>query len=144
MFDFCCFSIWYLKQKLHALFGIFWHHVCKIIFKLKQDEKIAVLFFAIFSLTTILFAQGEKKSKLSVEERVTKQITHIQSVTGCSTDQVDKIKVAATTKFTKIEEVHAKYKGQKDKKEVMKSEVQPIRKAFREELNYKIRYFGNE
>lgn len=103
-------------------------------------KRIAMMLFAVVAMATMTFAQqpaparqakGPKKEKMSIEERVNKQVSEIQAATGCTAEQAAKIKAAATVKFTKMEAIHAKYKGQKEQREAMKAELKPAREEFR-------------
>ncbi len=95
-------------------------------------KKIMLLLFAIISLTTVN-AQNEQKGKITTEERIAKQIENIQTVTGCSKDQLDEIKVLLTSNFKKMDEIQTKYRGQKDRTE-MKNEIEPIKAEFKVQL----------
>ncbi len=49
-------------------------------------------------------------------------------------DQKAKVLALATTRATNVDAVRAKYKGQKENKEVAKTEIEAIRKEYRQNI----------
>lgn len=72
--------------------------------------------------------------KKTPEERAQFEVTRINDVAGLSEDQKTKIKSQALTKFTKLEAIRVKYKGQNDKREAEKQEMDAVRKEYRQSI----------
>lgn len=75
-----------------------------------------------------------KKPKLSPEERAQKAVSKLDEIVQLTAEQKIKIYDMALSRAKSVDAVMEKYKGQPDKKEQAKQEIQQIRKQFREEV----------
>ena len=107
-------------------------------------KKIIVLAACFFTLATTVTAQensakpvkseGRKgQQKLTLEQRAQKIVDKMNAEVTLTEDQKTKIQGFATEKLAKVDEVRAKYKGQPDKKELVKKEVAAERNNFRDQ-----------
>lgn len=76
---------------------------------------------------------NNNNNNLSVEQLAAKQTAHIQSVTGCSSDQTSKIKTAAIKKFKEIETIKKENVDSRFAK-MQDSKISMARKVFRMDL----------
>lgn len=107
-------------------------------------KKIIVLAACFFTLATTVIAQennakplkseGRKgQQKLTLEQRAQKIVDKINAEVTLTDDQKTKIHGFAIEKLTKVDEIRSKYKGQPDKKELVKTEVSAQRNNFRDQ-----------
>lgn len=75
-----------------------------------------------------------QRPKKTPEERAQLEVTRLNDIAGLSEDQKAKIKTQALTKFTKVDAIREKYKGQKEKHEVAKQEMDVVRKEYRQSI----------
>ena len=76
----------------------------------------------------------EAKQKLTVEQRAQKSVDELNSEVTLTDEQKTKILALATTRATNIDAIRAKYKGQKENKEVAKTEIEAVRKEYRQNV----------
>ena len=79
-------------------------------------------------------ANKEVKQKLTVEQRAQKSVDELNSEVTLTDEQKTKILALATTRATNIDAIRAKYKGQKENKEVAKTEIEAVRKEYRQNV----------
>lgn len=112
-------------------------------------KKLIVMAVCLFSITTVLNAQQTKTiahpqnpdqnakdlKKGTPEQRAQKNVDNLNSTLTLSEDQKSKVYDLALTRVKNIDAVKEKYKGQEDKKETAKAEIQVIRKTYRQGVN---------
>ncbi len=79
-------------------------------------------------------ANNQVKQKLTPEQRAQKSVDHLNSMVGLTEDQKTKVYNLALERAKSVDAVHAKYKGQPDKKEQAQQEIHEIRKQYRESV----------
>ena len=107
-------------------------------------KKIILLAACLFTITSSAIAQENNakpsksavrkgEQKLTLEQRAQKNVDKINAEVTLTDDQKTKIHGFALEKLAKVDEVRAKYKGQPDKKELVKTEVAAERNNFRDQ-----------
>lgn len=95
----------------------------------------------LFTLTTATKAQEAAKSKtetraqhvkLTPEQRAQKNVDELDKVVTLTEDQKPKVKELALTRISKADAIRDKYKGQPDKKAAVKTEVDVVKKEYRQ------------
>jgi len=118
-------------------------------FLLSNFVKIIVMKKVVFTLLIALMAPGfvvsqqrrpvadkpaaETKRK-SPEERAQISVDELDKIVSLSSDQKTKVYNLALNRAKSVDEVIMKYKGQPDKREQAKQEIQQIRKNYRQEV----------
>ncbi len=111
-------------------------------------KKVIVLAACLFVVSNVMNAQEsqkkpaatkaetnkEVKQKLTVEQRAQKSVDELNSEVTLTDEQKTKILALATTRATNIDAIRAKYKGQKENKEVAKTEIEAVRKEYRQNV----------
>ncbi len=111
-------------------------------------KKVIVLAACLFIVSNVMNAQEsqkkpaatkaetnkEAKQKLTVEQRAQKSVDELNSEVTLTDEQKTKILALATTRATNIDAIRAKYKGQKENKEVAKTEIEAVRKEYRQNV----------
>ena len=108
-------------------------------------KKVILLAACLFVLTTVSNAQevtknatkdgvGSHDKKLTPEQHAQKSVNQLNSNVTLTEDQKPKVYDLALTRAKDMEVVREKYKGQEDKKEVMKAELSVIRKTYHQGL----------
>ncbi len=111
-------------------------------------KKVIVLAACLFVVSNVMNAQEsqkkpaatkaetnkEVKQKLTVEQRAQKSVDELNSEITLTDEQKTKILALATTRATNIDAIRAKYKGQKENKEVAKTEIEAVRKEYRKNV----------
>lgn len=111
-------------------------------------KKVIVLAACLFVVSNVMNAQEsqkkpaatkaetnkEVKQKLTVEQRAQKSVDELNSEVTLTDEQKTKIFALATTRATNIDAIRAKYKGQKENKEVAKTEIEAVRKEYRQNV----------
>jgi protein CpxP len=111
-------------------------------------KKVIVLAACLFVVSNVMNAQEsqkkpaatkaetnkEVKQKLTVEQRAQKSVDELNSEITLTDEQKTKILALATTRATNIDAIRAKYKGQKENKEVAKTEIEAVRKEYRQNV----------
>ncbi len=109
-------------------------------------KNLIVMAVCLFSMTTVMNAQQTKTiahpqnpdqhvndvKKGTPEQRAQKNVENINSNLILNEDQKTKVYDLSLTREKNIDAVKEKYKGQEDKKETAKAEIQAIRKTFRQ------------
>jgi hypothetical protein len=107
-------------------------------------KKLILMAVCLFSIATVSNAQQTKTiahpqnpdqhakdlKKGTPEQRAQKNVDELNSTLTLSDDQKSKIYDLALTRLKNIDAVKEKYKGQEDKKETAKTEIQDIRKTY--------------
>jgi protein CpxP len=75
-----------------------------------------------------------KQEKLTPEQRAQRNVEELDKVVSLTADQKTKVSSLALDKVKKAEAIRSKYKGQKENKEAMKSEIESVRKEFRQNV----------
>ncbi|MFN8842129.1 MAG: hypothetical protein ACK5WV_00930 [Chryseotalea sp.] len=110
-------------------------------------KKIIVLAACLFTVSTVIKAQEapkkpttetndsrKGKEKQTIEQRAQKSVEELNTEVTLTEDQKAKVLALATTRATNVDAVRAKYKGQKENKEVAKTEIEAIRKEYRQNI----------
>ena len=111
-------------------------------------KKVIVMAACLFVVSNVMNAQEsqkkpaatkaetnkEVKQKLTVEQRAQKSVDELNSEVTLTDEQKTKILALATTRATNIDAIRAKYKGQKENKEVAKTEIEAVRKEYRQNV----------
>lgn len=104
-------------------------------------KKIILLAACLFTLTTATKAQEVAKAKtetraqhvkLTPEQRAQKNVDELDKVVTLTEDQKPKVKELALTRISKADAIRDKYKGQPDKKAAVKTEVDVVKKEYRQ------------
>lgn len=107
-------------------------------------KKIILLAACLFTITSSAIAQENNakpsksavrkgEQKLTLEQRAQKNVDKINGEVTLSEEQKTKIFGLALERLNKIEGIKTKYKGQPDKKELVKTEIATERKTFRDQ-----------
>lgn len=112
-------------------------------------KKILLTFVVIGAITLTGYAQtptttatktkaaGTQKGVKATEtpdQKAQAAVDKLDKTVTLTADQKTQIKALAVTKFTNVDAIRAKYKGQADKKEVEKKEIQGAQKDYRDGL----------
>jgi Spy/CpxP family protein refolding chaperone len=111
-------------------------------------KKVIVLAACLFAVSSFINAQEspkkpgaekaeankEVKQKLTVEQRAQKSVDELNTEVTLTEEQKTKVLALATTRTTNIDAIRTKYKGQKENKEVAKTEIENVRKEYRKNV----------
>ncbi len=106
-------------------------------------KKVILMAACLFAITTASNAQETKTTTESKqaskhekqhtpEQHAQRSVDELNATVTLTEDQKPKIYNLALTRSKNIDVVKEKYKGQADKKEIEKSEIQAIRKTYRQ------------
>lgn len=110
-------------------------------------KKVILMAVCLFTITTVMNAQQPTtiahpqnpdqnakalKNGSTPEQRAQKNVDQLNSSLTLTEEQKPKIYDLALTRAKNIDAVKEKYKGQEDKKETAKAEIQVIRKTYRQ------------
>ena len=102
----------------------------------------------LFTMSVIAIAQDAPKKptnaqptstnggheKMTVEQRAQHDLDDMTVAASLSEDQKGKIKPLIVTRISKIDAIKAKYKGQAESQEIAKSEIEAVRKEYKDGL----------
>lgn len=106
---------------------------------MKKIILLAACFFAVSSINAQEVPTTPKPEKahikkggpkLTTEQRAQKSVDNLNSEVTLTDEQKTKIKELALARVTAIDAIRDKYKGQSENKEVVKAEMQTVRKEY--------------
>ncbi|MES2762952.1 MAG: hypothetical protein V4677_12135 [Bacteroidota bacterium] len=106
-------------------------------------KKIILLAVCLLSVSTAINAQETAKTsktekaghaKMTSEQRAQRHVDDLNADVTLTEDQKKKVYELAMVKIKKVDEIKAKHAGQADADAVVKREVEPVKKEFRQSV----------